>query len=108
MQRDTRYPYKSKFKKEVKVLGTLRYEKRSKEWFSVQFDDGIILMIDRVGEDKWESANMISVGIDSYYLSKKKWPKGQNLKKRIDLGVALIKKNINNNRYRIKKSTTKK
>ena len=47
---------------------------------------------------------MVSTGPDSYYLTKGKWPKGKNLEKRIDLGVALIKKNLKNNRYRIKKN----
>ena len=68
----------------MKVLGTLRYSKNNKEWFSVRFDDGIVVIIDRVGKDKWVKGNIISIGMDSYYITKDKWPKGKNLEKRID------------------------
>ena len=87
----------------MKVAGTLRYEKNGKESFGISFDDGMIIRVHKTGEDDWSLMWMVSAGPDSYYLTKKKWPKGKNLEKRINLGVALIKKNINNNRYRIKK-----
>ena len=88
----------------MKVTGTLRYEEKGKESFSVSFDDGIIIRIHKDRKDEWNLMWMVSTGMDSYYLQKKKWPKGKNLEKRIELGVALIKKNLHNNRYRIKKN----
>jgi len=88
----------------MKVLGTLRYEKNGKESFSVQFDDGITIRIHKNRSGTWEKTATVSTGLNSYFITKGKWPKGKNLEKRIELGVALIKRNIHNNRYRIKKS----
>ena len=86
----------------MKITGTLRNTAHNKEVFHVYFDDGITINIKRSKAGKFEYDGMISTGLDSYYLKKKKWPKGANLDKRINLGVALIEKNLNNNRYRIK------
>jgi hypothetical protein len=88
----------------MKVTGTLRDEKNGKEIFHVYFDDGITINIKRI-KDKFEYDSMIATGLGNYFLKKGKWPKGKNLEKRIDLGVALITKNLNNNRYKIKKQS---
>lgn len=84
----------------MKVLGTLRYEKNGKESFSVQFDDGITIRIHENRSGEWEKTSTISTGLSSYFLTKRKWPKGKNLEKRIELASVLIKRNIKNNRYR--------
>lgn len=87
----------------MKITGTLRNKVQGREIFHVHFDDGITVNIRRSSSDNFEYDNMLSTGPSSYYLTKKKWPKGANLKKRMELGVALIRKNIKNNRYRTTK-----
>ena len=69
--------------------------------YSVHFDDGITLIVKTVDE-QIVYENMLSVGLDSYYLKKGKWPTGKNLEKRIELASQFINKNIKNNRYRKK------
>ena len=69
--------------------------------YSVHFDDGITLIV-RTVDDDIVYENMLSVGLDSYYLKKGKWPKGANLEKRVELAKEFINKNIKNNRYRKK------
>lgn len=67
--------------------------------FSVQFDDGITIMLHTIkGELVYE--NMLSVGVDTYYLKTGKWPKGKQLEKRVKMAVDLVNKNIKNNRYK--------
>lgn len=67
--------------------------------YSVHFDDGITLIVKTVN-DKIVYDNMLSVGLDTYYLKKGKWPSGKNLEKRVELASEYINKNIKNNRYR--------
>ena len=86
----------------MKITGTLRNTAFNKEIFHVHFDDGMTINIRRSGQ-QFIYDNMVSKGLDSYFLKKCKWPKGKNLEKRMEMGVALIKKNIKNNRYRTKK-----
>lgn len=69
--------------------------------YSVHFDDGITLIVKTVDE-QIVYENMLSVGLDSYYLKKGKWPSGKNLEKRVELASQYINKNIKNNRYRKK------
>ena len=69
--------------------------------FSVHFDDGITLIL-YTKNDELLYENMLSVGLDSYYLKKRKWPSGKNLEKRMELAIAFITKNKKNNRYRKK------
>ena len=69
--------------------------------YSVHFDDGITLIVKTVDE-QIVYENMLSVGLDSYYLKKGKWPTGKNLEKRVELASQFINKNIKNNRYRKK------
>lgn len=69
--------------------------------YSVHFDDGITLIVKTV-DDKIVYENMLSVGLDTYYLKKGKWPTGKNLEKRVELASEFINKNIKNNRYRKK------
>ena len=69
--------------------------------YSVHFDDGITLIVKTVDE-QIVYENMLSVGLDSYYLKKGKWPTGKNLEKRIELASQFSNKNIKNNRYRKK------
>ena len=69
--------------------------------YSVHFDDGITIILKTVSGSLTHE-NMLSVGQDTYYFKKGKWPTGKNLEKRIELAVAFISKNIKNNRYRKK------
>jgi hypothetical protein len=69
--------------------------------YSVHFDDGITIILKTFG-GSLTYENMLSVGPDTYYLKKRKWPSGKNLEKRIELAVDFINKNIKNNRYRKK------
>ena len=92
----------------MKITGTLKNNVQGREIYHIHFDDGITVNLRRMTGDKFEYDNMLSTGPDSYYLKKGKFPKGANLKKRIELGVALIKKNIQNNRYKDSKKGKKK
>lgn len=74
---------------------------KKKPRYSVHFDDGITLILKTV-DDNLVYENMLSVGLDTYYLKKGKWPAGKNLESRIELAIAYIQKNIKNNRYRKK------
>ena len=69
--------------------------------YSVHFDDGITILL-KTDNDKFVYENMLSVGLDSYYLKTGKWPAGKNLEKRVELATSFIQKNIKNNRYRKK------
>jgi hypothetical protein len=69
--------------------------------YSVHFDDGITIIL-RTINNELVYENMLSVGPDTYYLKKLKWPTGKNLEKRIELACTYIHKNIKNNRYRKK------
>jgi len=69
--------------------------------YSVHFDDGITIII-KSNNDEFIYDGMLSTGLDSYYLKKRKWPSGKNLDKRMELAIAFVNKNIKNNRYRKK------
>lgn len=74
---------------------------KAKPRYSVHFDDGITLIL-KTENDTLVYENMLSVGLDTYYLKNMRWPSGKNLEKRVELAVAFINKNIKNNRYRKK------
>jgi len=69
--------------------------------YAVHFDDGMTIII-RTVNGVLEYENMLSVGLDSYYLKRRKWPAGKNLEKRVEMCREFIQKNIKNNRYRSK------
>lgn len=73
----------------------------AKPRYSVHFDDGITLIL-KTEKEELVYENMLSVGLDTYYFKKGKWPGGKNLEKRVELAVAFVHKNIKNNRYRKK------
>lgn len=86
----------------MKPIGSLRNGGTSdKPRFSVHFDDGMTIILHTVGVDLVYE-NMLSVGVDSYYLKKGKWPTGKNLEKRVDMAIAYVGKNIKRNRYKKK------
>ena len=91
----------------MKTIGSLRNTAHGMTRFHVHFDDGMTITLREKSNGDLEYDSMVSVGLESYFLKKGKWPKGANLKKRIELGVALIEKNRKNNRYRIKEDKTK-
>ena len=62
--------------------------------YAVTFGDGVTVIL---GE-KFEYLNMISCGLDSYYMKKWKWPTTKNINARILLGITWIEKN--KNRYK--------
>ena len=74
---------------------------KTKPRYSVHFDDGITILL-KTDKEELVYENMLSVGPDTYYLKKGKWPSGKNLDTRVELAVAYINKNIKNNRYRKK------
>lgn len=74
---------------------------KTKPRYSVHFDDGITILL-KTANEELVYENMLSVGPDTYYLKKGKWPSGKNLDTRVELAVAFINKNIKNNRYRKK------
>ena len=75
---------------------------KAKPRYSVHFDDGITLIIN-TESNQLVYESMLSTGLDSYYIKKKKWPSGKNLKDRVDMAVAFINKNKKNNRYKKRK-----
>ena len=94
----------------MKTTGSLRRIRSGQEIFHVYFDDGITINMERtrVEPNDFLYDGMLSTGLDSYYLKRGKWPAGANLRKRIELAVALIEKNLHNNRYRIKTKSKQK
>ena len=86
----------------MKPIGSLVNGKGTGEHqprFSVQFDDGITILLHTVkGEIVYE--NMISVGLDTYFLKNMRWPTGKNLSNRSALAIDYVQKNIKNNRYK--------
>ena len=71
----------------MKITGA-RWSASSKT-FCTGFSDGIILCT----TENHTLVNMISVGLESYFLRKGKWPSKTNLGKRILLSEAWITKN---------------
>jgi hypothetical protein len=70
--------------------------------YSVEFNDGILLDIEyNKGEVSGTPKRMCSIGIDSYFMKKGHFPAGHNLKKRLMLGLDVIKQRIR--RYKRKK-----
>lgn len=92
----------------MKITGTLRNASKGQVIFHVYFDDGMTINLRQVNDEEFVYANMLSTGLDSYYLRTGKWPKGKNLEKRVSLGSELITKNLKKNRYRIKKEVKEK
>lgn len=62
--------------------------------FAISFSDGITIILD----ENLNYLTMLSVGIESYYLKKGKWPSGKNLSTRVEKSVVWIEKN--KNRYK--------
>ena len=62
--------------------------------FAASFDDGIIIIL----TDKLQYHNMVSIGLDSYFIIKGKWPTPANINKRVTASTEWIMKN--KNRYK--------
>ena len=99
MLQDNRFCHQHNFMKPISSLvnGGTKQEPR----YSVHFDDGITLIVHMSGDDIVYE-NMLSVGLNSYYLQTGKWPKGKQLEKRLTLAKEYIHKNKKRNRYRKK------
>ena len=67
--------------------------------YSVHFDDGMTILLQTIDEELVYE-NMLSVGPDTYYINKGKWPTGKNLEKRIKLAIEYVTNNIKRNRYK--------
>jgi len=65
-----------------------------RETFAASFDDGMVVILN----SKLEYHNMLSTGLDSYFIRKGKWPKGKNLDNRVLATKHWIMKN--KNRYK--------
>lgn len=57
--------------------------------YSTEFSDGIILCT----KENNERVSMVSIGQDSYFLEKGKWPTKKNLEKREDMTAEWISRN---------------
>ena len=74
--------------KRLKIIATAKLKK--KDTYSVEFNDGILLnVILKEGQSAGTPGAMCSIGMDSYFAEKGYFPKGQNLRKRLILGVDL-------------------
>lgn len=62
--------------------------------FAASFSDGITVILNT----NLQYHNMLSVGPDSYYIRKNKWPAGKNLDNRVQAANVWIMKN--KNRYK--------
>ena len=73
----------------MKITGARRHN----TWntYAVEFDDSMVIILD----DNLKYQNMLSIGPDSYYIKKGKFPKGKNLEKRVMMGQEWIGKNAN-------------
>jgi hypothetical protein len=73
----------------MKVTGARRHD----TWntYAVEFDDSMVVILN----EKLEYLNMLSLGTESYYAKKGKFPKGKNLEKRVTLGQEWISRNAN-------------
>lgn len=66
----------------------------TRQTFAASFDDGMIIILD----SNLEYRNMLSTGLDSFYMKKGKWPTGKNLENRVLATRHWIMKN--KNRYK--------
>ena len=82
------------------MLQVISTTKLKTDWYSVEFNDGILLNIKyEKGKSSWSDIGpMCSLGLDSYFCKKGYFPKGNNLKKRLLLGTDMIKSRMK--RYR--------
>ena len=79
--------------KRLQIVSTSKLKKNT---YSVEFNDGILLnIILKEGRDSGELGPMCSLGMDSYFVQKGYFPKGQNLRKRLIMSVDTIKKRMN-------------
>ena len=74
----------------LKVISTTKLKKN---WYSVEFNDGILLNIKyEKGKSSWTDVGpMCSLGVDSYFYKNGHYPKGQNLRNRLLKGTDAIK-----------------
>lgn len=71
--------------------------------FSVQFDDGITILLHTVN-DKLEYENMLSTGLDSVVF-KTGWPSDSELEERVAISIKYVLNNIKRKRYKTLKKT---
>lgn len=62
--------------------------------FAASFDDGITVILDVDLQYK----NMLSTGLESYFIKKNKWPTPKNLQRRVEMTIEWIMRN--KNRYK--------
>lgn len=62
--------------------------------FAASFDDGITVILD-VG---LQYKNMLSTGLESYFIKKNKWPTPKNLQRRVEMTIEWVMRN--KNRYK--------
>ena len=62
--------------------------------FAASFDDGMVIIL----SDRLEYHNMLSTGLQSYYIRRGRWPTGKNLTNRVLAVKHWIMKN--KNRYK--------
>ena len=85
--------------KTMKVISSLRFKRDGETRYSVHFDDGITIIARHV-DDQFEYVNMLSVGADTYFTRKHKWPDKRNINTRMQHVKQFMERNIKNNRYK--------
>jgi hypothetical protein len=87
-------------------MNVISTSKLKKDVYSVSFDDGIIVDIEyKPGSSTGHVKNMCSVGTDGFFFTQGKFPRGNNLNERLDLGLKVIKSRLK--RYRRKEENDK-
>lgn len=57
--------------------------------FAAGFDDGITVILDQELQYK----NMLSTGLDSYFIKKNRWPTAKNMQRRVEMMIEWIMRN---------------
>lgn len=83
----------------MKPISSLKFKCEGETRFSVHFDDGMTIVVRHVDDD-FEYVTMLSVGLETYYTTKRKWPDKRNMNARMRMIKAFIERNIKNNRYK--------
>lgn len=83
----------------MKPLSSLKFNREGETRYSVHFDDGMTIVVRHVDES-FEYVTMLSVGSETYYTTKHKWPDKRNINTRMRMIKTFIERNIKNNRYK--------
>ena len=71
----------------MKIISVQYHDER--HTFAASFDDGITTILDADLQYK----NMLSTGLDSYFIKKGKWPTKKNIQRRVEMMTEWIMRN---------------